>query len=478
MDARLLRIAVLLAGLGAALLCADRQIASGDELLVNGGFEAGTTGWDAPYGELTTVSSPVHTGSASGRLAGDPPDQLVHQWVDVAPDQPYEFSGWILLDDPSIVKVFLRINWFDDEGSPISPVESPWLAGSNGSFRFVTTGPHVSPPQAHKARLNVWVQPSGPFQLYLDDFSFTGSPPPSPTATPTPFPTPTPTPTPSPEPSAAPTTTPAPPPPEPTTTPRPPEPAVFPSLVNGGFEEAREDGSPYGWHNVGGALSASQTLRAEGERSAALASDTASTKWVYETLSVQGEAYYRLQALALKNDPGVREVLLRISWYDTTDGSGSQIGTADSEPLADDSPRFVALDTGPVQAPSQARSARVRLLLRPVSPASAVAYFDDVRFGKADAPGREDADPPANRLASQDGGGAGDPEGVSLGAWAKGTTLANERPAPQPQPTPDGGGRLLWPLLLALGVPAAALATVAGHAWWIARLAERNGGNL
>ena len=81
---------MLMAGLGAALLFAGWQAASGDELLVNGGFEAGTTGWGAPYGDLTTVSAPVHTGSASGRLVGDSVQvQLVHQWVDVAPEQPY-----------------------------------------------------------------------------------------------------------------------------------------------------------------------------------------------------------------------------------------------------------------------------------------------------------------------------------------------------------------------------------------------------
>src|SRR3972149_4223577 len=69
-----------------------------------------------------------------------------------------------------------------------------------------------------------------------------------------PPPPPAPPPTPTREPSAAPPPPPAPPPPEPTTTPRPPEPAVFPSLVNGGFEDAREDGSPHGWPNGGGAV--------------------------------------------------------------------------------------------------------------------------------------------------------------------------------------------------------------------------------
>ncbi len=488
----MLRTAVLLAGLGAALLFADWQTASGHELLVNGGFEAGTTGWDAPYGELTTVSSPVHGGSASGRLVADSPQsQLVHQRVNVGPGQPYEFSGWILLDDPSVTYVFLRIRWYDDGGSPLSSVDSPWLTGSDSSYRFVSTGSKVSPPRAHKAWLHVWVQPSGPFQVYLDDFSFEGSPPPSPAPAPiptlTPLPTPTATPTPTPAPTPAPKPSPTPSFPEPAPTTEPTEPTVFPSLVNGGFEDTREDGTPYGWRKIGGEMSASRTFQAEGERSAALLSRTTSTKWIYQTVSVKGGSFYRLRAAALKNDPGARETLLRVSWYESADGSGSQIGTADSPALAEDSPGFVTLDTGPVQAPPEARSAKVRLLLRPVSAASAVVYFDAVRFGRTDAPTA-----PAGGGQSQRPAGGGDgtaarasptdtsqTQAAALGVWTGPTPLANVRQATQPQDAPDAGsGRPLWPLLLALGVPAAALGTVAGHAWWRARLAGRNNRHL
>ena len=70
-------------------------------------------------------------------------------------------------------------------------------------------------------------------------------------------------------------------------------------------------------------------------------------------------------------------------------------------------------------------------------------------------------------------------EAAALGVWRGPTPLANVRQQAQPQDIPDaGGGRPLWPLLLAFGVPAAALGTVAGHTWWRARLAGRKGGNL
>jgi hypothetical protein len=49
----------------------------------------------------------------------------------------------------------------------------------------------------------------------------------------------------------------------------------------------------------------------------------------------------------------------------------------------------------------------------------------------------------------------------------------------EPQASPDAGGdRPLWPLLVEFGAPAAALGTIAGHAWWRARLAGRKGRHL
>ena len=70
-------------------------------------------------------------------------------------------------------------------------------------------------------------------------------------------------------------------------------------------------------------------------------------------------------------------------------------------------------------------------------------------------------------------------EAAALSVSRGPTTLANVRQEPQPQDVPDAGaGRPLWPLLLALGVPAAALGVTASHAWWRARLAGRNDGHL
>jgi hypothetical protein len=252
-------------------------------------------------------------------------------------------------------------------------------------------------------------------------------------------------------------------------------------LVNGGFEDLRGDGTPYGWRKVGGELRASTAVRAEGKRSAALMSGTDSTKWLYQTVKVEGNAYYRLQAKALRNDPGVRETLLRVSWYEGVDGSGIQLSTADSEALIRQSPDFAVLDTGAVRAPPKARSAKLRLMIRPASPRVAVVYFDDVRFRAVVAPPTEGAlDSVREETEGERGSGRPTVQRASAhetprSAWAGPTLLANVRREPQTQNLPGAAdGRPTWPLWLALGVPVAGLAIVAAHASWKARLAGRN----
>jgi hypothetical protein len=289
---------------------------------------------------------------------------------------------------------------------------------------------------------------------------------PDPPTAPIPCPTPAPAPTPIPTPPPAPSPTVKPPPAAPVTTPAPEvEPSSFPALVNGGFEQLRDDGTPYAWRRVGGELLSSDARRAEGRRSAALVSRTDSTKWLYQTVAVQGGSYYHLSALALKDGPAAREALLRISWYASADGSGSQISTADSEPLTGDHAAFAPLDTGPAQAPAEARSARLRLLLRPASAALATVYFDDVRFQETDAPptaaeatvGPTGSGQPRAAAASR----APRPGAAALSVWAGPTPLANSGQASESAAPAGGGGRPLWPFLLALAAPAIALPLLA-----------------
>jgi len=132
-----------------------------------------------------------------------------------------------------------------------------------------------------------------------------------------------------------------------------------------------------------------------------------------------------------------------------------------------------------MQAPAEARSARLRLLLRPLSGAAATVYFDDVSFQETAAPSGGSA-PAASEGAA---GGTGGPRSPGVTSTRKEvarrragpSALANVR-EPRVEETPAaaaGGRRPLWPVLLALGVPAAGLALTTAHAWR-ARLAGGN----
>jgi len=187
--------------------------------------------------------------------------------------------------------------------------------------------------------------------------------------------------------------------PTPTLTPTPPpepgatsEPTFFPSLVNGSFEIGRADGTPYGWHKFGGTLVQSAASAVEGSYSAALTSTTESTKWIFETVTVEANHAYALNGYARKNGASIDGVYLRISWYSSSDGSGTLIDSADStQVLHDEGGSFGFLSTGAVLSPENARSAKLRLIAGAIASAPATAYFDAITFHETDPPSNSTA---------------------------------------------------------------------------------------
>ncbi|WP_322819020.1 lamin tail domain-containing protein, partial [Tepidiforma sp.] len=162
----------------------------------------------------------------------------------------------------------------------------------------------------------------------------------------------------------------------PTATPTLP-PANFRGLLRNGDFEAVQSGKPAYWSKVGGELRSSSEAYS-GRYSACLDSDTASTKWLYQAVQVEPGAWYEATAWASASGG---ETFLRVTWYTTADGSGAGTDQADSQPATGD---WAYLSTGPIQAPADARSARVRLMLRPI--ASAAACFDDAWFDRVEPP--------------------------------------------------------------------------------------------
>ncbi len=479
----------------AALLTVGWRYADASELLANGGFEQGPAGWSLTAGQLDSVASPVHDGALAARFSGNsqPATQLVYQLVNVLPGQSYELSGWVsATPDSGVNRAFLRLWWFDGNGQLLLSEDSSWLPQPDAAFHLLTTGARVSPAAARLARTSMLVQADAPFSVLLDDFTFSGPaaiplPPDTPTPAPSGAPTPplaTATPTSTPR-APSPTRTPAPshtPGPTAGATPAPAvEPDVFSYLVNGGFENLRDDGSPYGWRKQGGEISAVLGPRTEGSRALMLRSETSSTKWAYQTIAVQGGAYYDASVQAFAG-PGSESVLLRVSWYASADGSGQAISSTDSpEGAPEGDTGFRELTTGAVRAPPGAQSAKVRLILRPLSEAPAEAYFDDARLGQTRASGERIAAGAAAALTATGrySGGPSAQEGAKpIDAAATPVPLANVKPgrADGSEPrAPGNNGRDDWAILLAICVAVAAVALAGGYELWQRRSVHDGG---
>lgn len=117
-----------------------------------------------------------------------------------------------------------------------------------------------------------------------------------------------------------------------------------------------------------------------GARAAALESETSSTKWLYQIVAVQPGRWYSASAFVRVEGSG--EGLIRLSWYAAPDGSGTALAQHDSEASA--SGEWTILDTGSVQAPENARSVRVRLMVRPAG--AVTVLFDDALFVESAPP--------------------------------------------------------------------------------------------
>jgi hypothetical protein len=397
--------------------------ARASELLANAGFENGTASW-VSLDAVLYPSESARSGDGALGIASPGFEQAfdVFQVQTVHPGWDYDLSAWVVANDPNIQRAFLRISWLDSGYGLISSADSAWLTSGSTSYRSLGTGPRAAPAGATMARVAVYVIAAGPFTALVDDASFTvasvsSSPPPSaPTAAPTVPPSPSITPGTS---SPAPT-----PPPTPAVTAAPVgEPEVFDMLTNGGFEVVRADSTAYGWRNVGGVDRVIDSTSVQGRRSLEISSSTSSTKWAYQPVRIDPGAWYEASAWA---KAGQAQAFLRLSWYASDDGSGRILESSDSTSLAVGE-EFRQLVTGAVQAPTEARTVKVRLMLRPSPAGQGTVMFDDVRLTPS-APGVGER---GNDSTAQ-GGDARGPDRTGGGAQVRSLTGADgEQADPQ-----------------------------------------------
>lgn len=432
---------LLTAGLIAALLLPaylhSPTLSASANLLANPTFDPATIEDDWHPDGLAIESTQLRLTTVIGR---------VHQYIDAAPGARYDASA--TLSSPQGVTAQLLLEFWNTSG-PISAatVVSPVTAVGASETTLVLSAPSA-PPGTILTRFVIEVRGATGTSLRFSTASLTespGAPTPTPTPTPTASPTPTPTPTPANQPPAEPSSTPTPKPPKtptPTKTPTPPRqrtppptptlpptatptppPASSRGLLRNGDFETVQSGRPAYWSKVGGELRTS-TQAYSGRYSACLDSDTASTKWLYQAVQVEPEEWYEATAWASASGG---ETFLRVTWYTTADGSGAGTEQADSQPATGD---WTYLFTGPIQAPVDARSARVRLMLRPV--ATATACFDDVMFDHVQPP------PPTPTPTPKP---TATPSTASTPATRQSTTAATPRPPAAPSPgTPTQSG--------------------------------------
>ncbi|MEX2230393.1 MAG: hypothetical protein WEB13_12240, partial [Dehalococcoidia bacterium] len=122
-----------------------------------------------------------------------------------------------------------------------------------------------------------------------------------------------------------------------------PGPPLVDAVFNGDFEAA----DPLdGWSKHGGSLGAADLDG--GGHAATLTSTTTSTKWVDQVVTVTPGRAYRLAA-SLTLDAGIAAAWVRLSWYASADGSGSQLEAADGIELS--GPGAAVVSVGPAVAP-------------------------------------------------------------------------------------------------------------------------------
>ena len=425
--------------------------------LTNGGFEddgadGAPLGWRKIGGTIESVSSPVRSGSRALALTSETTaTKWAYQTVQVDGGEFYQASAFARYTDADVKAVFVRVSWYasaDGGGQALASVDSGTVLNTaSPAFRALITGPVAAPVDARSARIRLMLRPVSGAQAsaYFDDVAFAETSPPPATPAPTATATLPPGATTAPD-TATPT-------PAPTA-----EPRLFPVLTNGSFEDVREDGTPYAWRKVGGEIAATDTAHVDGDLALQFVSRTASTKWAYQVVTVEAGRAYEFAGFTAAG-AGTSQAFLRVSWYASADGSGSMIASEDSPSASSATAAFQHLSTGAIEAPASAHSAKLRLMLRPASAATAVAYFDSLSFGEtAAAPGDSVSAASTAPTAGRDLGG---PPPMALGAVAAVPRIANVTPVPAHVTTKAGeADKTLLFFLGSIAVPLVGLAVI------------------
>jgi hypothetical protein len=349
--------------------------ASSASLLANGGFESGTTGWTVITDP--TTSCPAFAGTSALSLAAGSGVAIARARQNLAAQPPgtLTFSGQLRHLSGPALPIVARVSAVVDGAEVATSVDrTPGDAYENFSVDLIVLGP------AESAAVDIRFVADTAASICVDELTleFVASPPtetPTPTATATEAPgaeTPAVTQTIATTPGTTATATATP-------TASPPSTDNGLIFVNGGFEDGTS-----GWSKFGGELSTSANQRLSGAAGGRLTSSTASTKWAYQPVRIDPAKTYEFQGHVATD--GEVEAYLRVSWYASSDASGSALSSIDSLSRVGAGSGFTHLTTGAIAPPQDAHSARLRVMLAPASESMASIFMDDFSFGITTAP--------------------------------------------------------------------------------------------
>ena len=150
-----------------------------------------------------------------------------------------------------------------------------------------------------------------------------------------------------------------------------------------------ESGTVSPWVTSGGGAEAtiSSELVHNGSYALRIQHDTTSSYGFQQIVpNIEEGMFYEVGGYAATRDSNVASYLLRIAWYSSPDGKNS-IGQVHDSPSANAVDGQWIYIENLVQAPQNAKSAKVRLVLTTKTNGTSVAvYFDDISFQESVAP--------------------------------------------------------------------------------------------
>lgn len=167
------------------------------------------------------------------------------------------------------------------------------------------------------------------------------------------------------------------------------------------FSSGFESGGTSLWSSSGGGATATTSADfVHGGSLSLLVQHDKTLSYGYQTVvsNLESGMFYELYGYGRTGNANLNTYFLRVAWYASSDGTGSQLSQVnDSNSNSSSDTDWVKLATSAIQAPSTANSAKIRLVITSkISGQIATAYFDDIVFQESIAPTNTPTPTPTN----------------------------------------------------------------------------------